>query len=82
VTFCYLEHAGGRADATRKAFAGDISSGALRDQSWTREANCAPGWVPENSKVFPDISDGWPMMLSGLRWLEPKRAIPFKGSCG
>ena len=38
---------------------------------------------PENSKVFPGISDGWPMVLSSLKTLlETKRAIPFKGSCG
>ena len=38
---------------------------------------------PENSKVFPGISDGWPMVLSSLKsLLETKRAMPFKGSCG
>ena len=38
---------------------------------------------PENSKVFPSISNGWPMVLSSLKTLlETKRAIPFKGSCG
>jgi uncharacterized protein YndB with AHSA1/START domain len=38
---------------------------------------------PENSKVFPGISNGWPMVLSSLKTLlETKHAIPFKGSCG
>jgi uncharacterized protein YndB with AHSA1/START domain len=38
---------------------------------------------PENSKVFPSISNGWPMVLSSLKTLlETKRAIPFKGACG
>ena len=38
---------------------------------------------PENSKVFPGISDGWPMVLSSLKsLLETKCGIPFKGSCG
>ena len=38
---------------------------------------------PENSKVFPSISNGWPMVLSSLKTLlETKRAIAFKGSCG
>ena len=38
---------------------------------------------PENSKVFPSISNGWPMVLSSLKTLlETKCAMPFKGSCG
>jgi uncharacterized protein YndB with AHSA1/START domain len=38
---------------------------------------------PENSTVFPSISNGWPMVLSSLKTLlETNRAIPFKGACG
>jgi uncharacterized protein YndB with AHSA1/START domain len=38
---------------------------------------------PENSKAFPNISNGWPMVLSGLKTLlETKRAILFQGTCG
>jgi uncharacterized protein YndB with AHSA1/START domain len=37
---------------------------------------------PEDSKVFPSISDGWPMVLSGLKTLlETKQAIHFQGTC-
>ncbi len=38
---------------------------------------------PEDSKVFPNISNGWPMVLSSLKTLlETKRAIHFQGTCG
>lgn len=38
---------------------------------------------PEGSKVFPSISTGWPMVLSGLKTLlETKQAIHFPGNCG
>ena len=37
----------------------------------------------ESSKMFPSISNGWPMVLSSLKsLLETNHAIPFKGSCG
>jgi uncharacterized protein YndB with AHSA1/START domain len=35
---------------------------------------------PDNSLVFPQISNGWPMVLSGLKTLlETKHAIIFQG---
>ena len=38
---------------------------------------------PENSLAFPNISTGWPMVLSGLKTLlETQRAIHFQGTCG
>jgi uncharacterized protein YndB with AHSA1/START domain len=37
---------------------------------------------PDNSVVFPQISNGWPMVLSGLKTLlETKRGIIFQGCC-
>ncbi len=37
---------------------------------------------PEESKVFPSISNGWPMVLSGLKTLlETKQAVHFPGTC-
>jgi|SRR5579863_5325524 len=38
---------------------------------------------PENSKVFPGINEGWPMVLSGLKTLlETKEGTSFEGTCG
>jgi len=38
---------------------------------------------PENSKVFPGINEGWPMVLGSLKTLlESGNAIRFEGSCG
>lgn len=38
---------------------------------------------PENTTVFKDISNGWPMVLSSLKtMLETKQAIHFTGTCG
>ena len=37
---------------------------------------------PDNSVVFPQISDGWPMVLSGLKTLlETKHGIISQGCC-
>lgn len=38
---------------------------------------------PENTTIFSDISNGWPMVLSSLKTLlETKQAIHFSGTCG
>jgi uncharacterized protein YndB with AHSA1/START domain len=38
---------------------------------------------PENTTIFADISNGWPMVLSSLKtMLETKQAIHFSGTCG
>ncbi|GFE62891.1 SRPBCC family protein [Geobacter sp. AOG2] len=38
---------------------------------------------PENTTVFKDISNGWPMVLSSLKTLlETKQAMHFTGNCG
>ena len=38
---------------------------------------------PENTTIFTDISNGWPMVLSSLKTLlETKQAIHFSGTCG
>lgn len=38
---------------------------------------------PENSKVFPGINEGWPLVLSGLKTLlETKEGTFIEGTCG